>query len=379
MVAGNAHMIHVVHVITRTNIGGPSVMLVDLINEGDHERFRHTVIRGATANNEGDYLVDHPISGDVITLPSLKRSLGVFNELRSLFQVVRFLRLIRPDIVHTHMAKAGVVGRCAGLIARVPVRIHTFHGHLLHGYFSPFLGRVVAFAERACQRFTTFSLVVGDATRRDLLAANIVNDSTSAVVLPAAKRLDRGDPMVARKEHGVPIDRIVVGFVGRLTDIKRPDRFLNLARELPDAHFVIFGNGPRNDSVRDEASRMDNVTVVDFSTDLASVFGSIDLMVLTSENEGVPLSLIEAASAGIPVVSFDVGGVSEIVEDGVTGLLVRDEASFHAAVSRLVQDSVLRRTFGTKARHDIHARFSLQNYLAIHEGLYTRLVTRYRR
>ena len=369
-------MIHVVHVLTRTNIGGPSVMLVDLINGLDASRFRHTIIRGAAVAAEGDYLVNHPVACEVITLPELRRSIGVLAEIRSLWRISKLLRRLQPDIVHTHMAKAGIVGRLAALVSRRPIRIHTFHGHLLHGYFSKVVGGLFVGIERIFRSITTYSLVVGGATRRDLIAKRIIGESTSAVVLPGAKPIDRLDPTATRTRLGLPTDKVIMGFVGRLSGIKRPDRFLSLASGIPEAHFVTFGNGPLHSEVKQRAQSQSNVSVFDFSTNLAEVFAAIDVMVLTSDNEGVPLSVMEAAAAGIPVVSMRVGGVAEIVEHGVTGLLVNNDEELRTAVVQLIHNTDLRASMGATAQRTIHDRCSLTNYLNIHDDVYTRFVAR---
>lgn len=368
-------MIHVVHVLTRTNIGGPSVMLVDLINGLDASRFRHTIIRGTAVEAEGDYLLHHQVASEVITLPALRRSIGVAAELRSLWHITKLLRELRPDIVHTHMAKAGIVGRLAAFLSRTPIRIHTFHGHLLHGYFSDVVGGLFIRIERLFRVITSHSLVVGNATRRDLIAARIVRESSSTAVLPGAKSIVRQDPVAVRKMHGLPVDVVIVGFVGRFTNIKRPDRFLSLASGIPNAHFVMFGNGPLREEVQRQAETHDNVSVMDFSTDLTQVFATVDLMVLTSDNEGVPLSLMEAAAAGVPVVSMRVGGVEEIVEHGVTGLLVDNDAELGHAVAQLVHNESMRASMGATAQRTIHERCSLTKYLSTHDELYTRLLT----
>lgn len=367
-------MIHVVHVITRTNVGGPSVMLVDLLHGLDPTRYKHTIIRGGVVDSEGDYLAGHPVTNDVITLGELQRSIGVWRELRSLVRLTRTLRRLRPDIVHTHMAKAGVTGRLAAVMARVPVRVHTFHGHLLHGYFAAPIAGVFNTIERLLRRLTTHSLVVGAATHRDLVAARIVAPNESSIVLPGVKTITRYESTAARTELGLAVEGVLVGFVGRLADIKRPDRFLRLAAAIPAARFVLFGDGPLRDTVRRDAAGLPNVSLRDFSSNLALVLGALDVVVLTSDNEGVPLSLIEAAVAGLPVVSMRVGGVAEIVEHGVTGLLADNDIELHAAVSQLVADDALRASMGTAAQRTIHQRCSLANYLAIHDELYTRLL-----
>jgi glycosyltransferase involved in cell wall biosynthesis len=368
-------MIRVVHVLTRTNIGGPSVMLVDLLDGLDHQRFTQSVVRGAPVASEGDYLANHTVSAEVITIGGLRRSLGVVGEIRSLFALIGTLRRLQPHIVHTHMAKAGVIGRIAAVIARVPVRVHTYHGHLLHGYFSPVITWLFTTTERLLRTVTTHALVVGAATRRDLVHAGVVSESRSSIILPATKPLQRHDRAQARTNLGLPTHGVLVGFVGRLTGIKRPDRFLRVAAAVPQATFVVVGNGPLHDETAQAARSLSNVVMLDWHDDVSLVLSAIDIVALTSDNEGVPLSLIEAASSGVPVVSLNVGGVGEIVEHESTGLVVNNEAELTAAITRLVNDASLRQMMGTRASLHIAERCSMTRYLADHASLYERLAT----
>lgn len=369
-------MIRVVHVMTRTNIGGPSVMLVDLLDGLDVQRFTQTVVRGAAVAEEGDYFADRAVRAEVVTIDGLRRAPGFVSELRSLFVMVRTLRRLRPDVVHTHMAKAGVIGRIAAVVARVPVRIHTFHGHLLRGYFPPPVTRVVVTVERILRRVTSHALVVGEATRRDLVRAGIVTGARSTTIMPAARMLVARERSAARTALGLPPDAVVVGFVGRLTGIKRPDRFLRLAASVPGATFVVFGNGPLYAEVRRDAADIPNVHLLDWNDDIGLVFGALDVVVLTSDNEGVPVSLIEAASLAVPVVATDVGGVREVVEDSVTGFVVSDDAGLVSAVRQLVDDPELRRSMGARGAAMITHRCAMAGYLAVHAALYERLAGR---
>jgi len=368
--------VRVVHVLTRTNIGGPSVMLVDLLEGLDASRTLQTVVRGPAVVSEGDYLAGRHVSAEVITLGGLRRSIGVIDEARSLFALVRTLRRLRPDVVHTHMAKAGVLGRLAAVLARVPARVHTFHGHLLHGYFSAPVTRLFVVIERLLGRLTTFALVVGESTRCDLLAARIVRPDDSAAILPPAKPVRSHDKRAAREQLGLAPHGVIVGFVGRLTGIKRPDKFVAIAEAIPEARFAIVGNGPLAEEVRAKTAALPNMTMLDFNDDVSLVLGALDVVVLTSDNEGVPLSLIEAASAGVPVVTADVGSVREIVADSVTGFVVSGHQPMTDAVLRLVRDASLRDSMGRAAMSHIKTCCSLRAYLEAHESLYLRLVAR---
>jgi glycosyltransferase involved in cell wall biosynthesis len=374
MVAGNVHLMRVVHVMTRTNIGGPSVMLVDLLTGLDPLEFNQVVVRGTPHDDEGDFFAGRELQAEVITLGALRRRVGGLSELRSLFDLVRVLRRLQPDIVHTHMAKAGVLGRLAAIVARVPIRVHTYHGHLLHGYFSPIVTWLVTLTERMLGRFTDWHLVVGSQTRDDLCAARVVDESRSTVIVPAAPLIEPLAKHEACRQLGLPNDRPLVGFVGRLTGIKRPDRFLALATTRTDAHFVVVGDGPLRDAVANQTRTQPNVTLVGWQQDLSVVYGTLDVVVLTSDNEGIPLSLLEAASAGVAILSLDVGGVGEIISDRTTGALVADDSQLASRLAELLDQPTLRRDLAHAAQRDVRSRFTVERYLAAHAEVYRRLV-----
>ena len=153
MVEHRPHVIHVVHVVTRTNIGGPSVILESLLGDSSND-IRYTIVRGETDLSEGDYFAESAHDPRLITINGLGRSISPLADLRAFLELVRTLRSLSPDVVHTHMAKAGVIGRLAAWFARVPVRVHTYHGHLLYGYFSPMKTRLVVLIERLLKLIT---------------------------------------------------------------------------------------------------------------------------------------------------------------------------------------------------------------------------------
>ncbi|NDD62261.1 MAG: glycosyltransferase, partial [Actinobacteria bacterium] len=205
-------------------------------------------------------------------------------------------------------------------------------------------------------------------------AANVVDESHSTVILPAAPLIEPQAKHDACQKLGVPNDRPLVGFVGRLTGIKRPDRFLALAATRPDAHFVVIGDGPLRDAVGKEAGALPNVTLVGWQQDLSVVYGALDVVVLTSDNEGIPLSLLEAASAGVAIVALDVGGVGEIISDRTTGALVADSSQLSSRLAELLDQPTLRRELAHAAQRDVRSRFTVEHYLAAHAAVYRRLV-----
>ena len=373
-------MIRVVHILTRTNVGGPSVIVASLMDGLDSRVFQQALLRGEIGNDEGDYLALHHSKIQVHDIRALGRRVAIFDDVRALFALVKKLREIRPDIVHTHMAKAGALGRIAAVIARVPVRIHTYHGHLLHGYFGKGKTFVVVIAERILRMLTTYAVVVGEQVRQDLIKAKIVSAFASCSIAPGVSDIQLWDKEKALNQLGLPHNRPVVLFVGRLTGIKRPDLFVDLAKRLASSNqgalCVFVGDGPLGEQLRDVAKDAENLCLAGWQKDLGVVYAVADVVVLCSDNEGMPLSLIEASLCTKAIVATNVGSVKEIIEDGVSGVLVPpgDAVALHTAVSRLLNDAAQRKLFGESARVHALSTFSPDRSLQAHADLYQQLV-----
>lgn len=369
-------MIRVVHVLTRTNIGGPSVIVASLLADDRNADIVQSVVRGVPRDDEGDYFADSPLMAHITTIDELGKRVRPWDDIRAFVALWRFLRRAKPDVVHTHMAKAGFVGRLAAWCARVPVRVHTFHGHLLTGYFSPTVTRLIVAAERVLRRLTTHAVVVGNAVRRDLIEARIVAAQHSTVINPGIDRLEPVDTRAARRALGLPEEGVIVMFVGRFAAIKRPDRFVELARTLStDAHFVMVGDGPLLEQTRAAAGNI--VTFLGWQRDLATLVSAADVVVMCSDNEGVPLFLLEAAMVGRAAVTTDVGSVRDVVDDGVTGLIVEnnDAMALANAVRRLIHDSALRQDVGSRARERALREFTADYGVDAHAALYRSLMS----
>jgi glycosyltransferase involved in cell wall biosynthesis len=370
-------VIRVVHVLTRTNIGGPSVIVAALLADDHNADIVQSVVRGVPRDEEGDYFDGSPLLAHITTIDELGKRVRPWDDVRAFVTLYRFFRRTRPDIVHTHMAKAGVVGRLAAWCARVPVRVHTFHGHLLTGYFSPTVTRLVVLAERILRLVTTHAVVVGYAVRRDLIAARIVNESRSSVINPGIEALTAVDQSLARRALGLPESGRVVMYVGRFAAIKRPDRFVDLAATMvdePNVRFVMVGDGPMLSATKSAATP--NVAFLGWQRDLATLLSAADVVVMCSDNEGVPLLLLEAAMVGRAMVSTDVGSVRDVIDDGVNGLLVEngDAMALANAVRRLVADDGLREQLATKARDRATSEFTANLGVDKHAALYRSLV-----
>jgi len=373
--------VRVLRVIARMNVGGPALQVTGLVEGMDVERFDHRLLTGHVGDDEGDHLELRAPHLPVTRVRGLGRAPDPLDDLRALRQLVREMRAFRPHVVHTHTAKAGVLGRVAARLTGVPVVVHTFHGHLLHGYFSPRKTAAVVRVERALARWSTRLLAVGDQVRRDLLDAGIGRPEQYLVVPPGISLPEAPPQAEARRALGLPSEGLVVCFVARLTQVKRPERFLSVARALmgqhPGATFVVVGEGELLPSLREQAADLgDRVRFLGWRGDVERVYGASDLVVLTSDNEGMPVSLIEAALCGVPAVSTRVGSVAEVVLDGESGSLVDrpDVGELAAATHRLLVDHELRTRMGQAARAHAHRSFGRARLVSDLQDLYTQAV-----
>jgi glycosyltransferase involved in cell wall biosynthesis len=339
------------------NVGGPAALIVQLLDGlPDQELLTGEVVEG-----EADHLALRAPQTLFSRVPGLGRSPRPGDDLRALAFLVGELRRRRPDVIHTHTAKAGTLGRVAARLAGVPAIVHTFHGHLLHGYFSPRLARTVALTERTLARRTDRIVAVGEQVRDDLLAAGIGRAGQYVVIPPGVSVPRPPSRDHARAALGLSPGSPVVATVGRLIAIKRPDRLLGVARLLPDVTFLVAGEGPLLEQTLQSAP--DNVRFLGWRSDVEVVHAAADVALLTSDNEGMPVSLIEAALCGTPAVSTDVGSAREVVTGEVTG---RDAGALAAAVRRVLLDPDL----GERARRQAQQRFSVAAMAQAHATLY---------
>jgi glycosyltransferase involved in cell wall biosynthesis len=372
----NDRRIRVMRVIARMNVGGPALQVVGLLRGLDGEHFDHRVYCGFVGPGEGDFVELCAPDVSVHRMPTLGRSVRPADDVRSLVRLVAAMRRFRPHIVHTHTAKAGALGRLAAVLARVPVRVHTFHGHLLHGYFSAPKTRLIVRTERTLARFSDHLIAVGDQVRDDLLAAGIGRPRQYAVVPPGSDLGPLPGRAAARRALGLPGEGPVVAYVGRVTGIKRPDWFIEVARavrrEIPAAQFVICGDGDLLTEVIATSGDLDGgLHLLGWRADVETVYAAADLVLLTSDNEGMPVALIQAGLAGLPAVATRVGGVPEVVQDGVTGLLGAAHVpalADHAV--RLLRDEKLRLDMGGRARTWTTERFGADRLVSDMSDLY---------
>lgn len=380
---GEAQKIRVMRIIARMNVGGPAVQVSGLMRGFDAQIFDQELVTGYCAADEADYL--EKVASDVkaIRIDGLGRSIKPRADLTTLFTIVKEIRRFKPDVIHTHTAKAGVVGRVASILSgHKSIRVHTFHGHLLNGYFGTRKTKLVILVEKFLAIFTDQLLAVGAKVKDDLLAAGIGNRSKFGVMPPGLQLAEVPSRSFARKELGLNDDVTYCAFIGRITQIKRPDRFLDVVADVKlrgiDLHFIVAGAGELLQYCQDRAEYENlPVTFLGWREDVETVLAAADFVLLTSDNEGTPLSLIQAGMVGIPVVATNVGSTNEIVVNGETGLLSDLSVGQLAdAVAKVATDSALRAKMGTAGKEYTLARYGADRLVKDHQDLYLRLLNR---
>jgi len=381
--------VKVLRVIARLNVGGPALHAVLLTSRLDPTRYQSLLVTGVEDPREGNYLTLRGISLEhLTTLPGLGREIRPFRDLQVLVQLIRLIRRTRPRIVHTHTAKAGVLGRLAAHFAGVPLIVHTYHGHVFHGYFSRPKTRVLLAIERWLARRTDRLLTVSERVRGELLALG-VGRPERLTAMPLGLELDRfldSDRIRGqlRAELGLGPSAPLVGIVARLVPIKAHEIFLravsSVAREIPESRFLVVGDGERRTELEALGRALGLARRLQFlgwRSDVERIYADLDLVVLSSRNEGSPVSLIEAMAAARPVVATRVGGVPDVVEDGATGLLVEagDIAGMAKAITTLLRDPERARTMGIEAQKRVYPAFGVERLIADMDRLYMELLT----
>ncbi len=386
--------LRVVHVISRLNVGGSASQVIFLTRGLSEHGYETTLIRGSEEPQEGtmDYLAEQ-LDVRPLRVPSLRRNVG-WRDVRALAALCLIIARLRPNVVHTHAAKAGTLGRLAARIApgrSGRVLVHTFHGHSLSGYFSSPAATGFRAIERFLARRTTRLVAVSEEVREDLVSLNVAERERFEVIrcgfdfspflVTDTERALRRERL--RAELGIPSHARVLTLVARLVPIKRVDRFLrvaNMLAERDDTYFLVVGDGELRGGLEassDARALAERLIWAGFRRDIADVCFASDAVALTSDNEGTPISLIEALAAGTPVVSTDVGGVATVVIDGETGLLATPdrERGLAEATLRLLDDQRLARRLAQEGRGHVLASFGVERMIDEHDLLYRRLLS----
>jgi len=383
--------IRILRVIGRLNVGGPALH-VAYLSAGLAERgYETTLVAGNVARGEVSMaFAAENLGVPVLRLGEMRRDISPLLDARAVSHLVRLIKETRPHILHTHMAKAGAVGRLAALAsgeARPPVVVHTFHGHVLRHYFDPVRNGAFRLLERWLARTTTALVAVSPEVRDELVELRVGPPDKFVVVrlgIELAERVGGADVRAEqRRMLGISPDRFVVGWIGRMTAVKRTDDVLRAFRQLResgvDACLCLVGDGPDRPALERRAKAlgiMRDTVFLGFQNDVAPFYAAFDALLLPSVSEGTPVSAIEALAAGKPVVATRVGGVPDVVRDGEDGLLAEAGAidDLAEALGRLARDPALRERMGAAGRERVVARYGVGRLVDEMDSLYRSLL-----
>ncbi len=378
----------IARVLTRLNLGGPARQALaadaELVARGHAVR----LYAGTPLPGEGDLFGAFEQAGlHVERVPGLGRGITGVGDLRALSALKSRFREFQPDVVHTHASKAGALGRRAAAVVPRAARVHTFHGHVLEGYFPEPVSRGLIALETRLARDTDRVLAVAHATAEDLLRLKVVDERRLLVVPPG---IDLEPFLAIEGRHGElralvgagPTDYLV-GVVGRLAEVKQPELALDvialLAQKYQKLHLVYVGDGELRGALERRIRALDpqlqaRVHMAGARSDMPAVLADLDAVMLTSRSEGAPVALIEAAAAGKPAFAFPVGGVPELVAHERTGWLGTDTDELAFGLARFLDEPALTRGLAVRARLRVEKRHSAAALADRLEDVYARVV-----
>ena len=385
----------ILRVITRLNIGGPSIQAIALTSRLAARGAVTTLLHGRLGAGEGDMRYLAAADANLQFVPTLQRAIAPLDDLRALLTLYGEMRRFKPTIVHTHMAKAGLLGRVAAVAynhtrgpaprARV---VHTYHGHVLEGYFGGLATTIFIALERQMARVTDAIIAISPAIRADLLNTYRIGRADQYRIVPlgfdlsAFAAIDEAARRRARAELQIAAGAPVLATVGRLTAIKNYSLLLEAAQRVaarfPNLVVLLAGDGELRADLEAQAARLGiaaNLRFLGWRRDLPTIYAATDVFALTSRNEGTPVALIEAMAAGVPGVSTDVGGVGDVIASEAMGVRVAvdDVAGFSTAVERLLGDPAARLAMGAAARAHVLSRYDIVRLTSDMDMLYQSL------
>jgi glycosyltransferase involved in cell wall biosynthesis len=379
--------IRIAQVITRLDRGGAPDIINIIFSRLGQDKFALKLISGRTTQPSSEIRqMLEADSADIVLINKLRRAVNPINDLIAFIRLYQLFKKEEFDIVHTHTAKAGVLGRLAAKFAGIPCIVHTAHGHNFYGYFSPLVSRMVVILERAMACLTDKIIVLTELEKRDFLEFKICAPEKISVVNSGLEIRNYSSLSVNVKEKksqlGLGENIAVVGMIGRLEPVKGPQYFIESAKRVleayPNVKFLVAGDGSLRNKLETRCRQSgiwDKFIFTGWQEDITQILAILDILVLPSLNEAVGRILIEAGACGVAVVATKVGGVPEIVKDGQTGILVspRDPEALADAVILLLKDEEKRKSMGRLARGWIDDKFSASRMIERISDVYAAL------
>ncbi|MGI8892083.1 MAG: glycosyltransferase [Bacteroidia bacterium] len=379
----------ILRIINRLNLGGPTYNAAYLTRYLAPEYETMLVSGKKDDSEESSEFILERLGIDPVYIPEMKRQIDPLNDRSAYKKLKQIIREFKPDIVHTHASKAGTIGRMAAYNSGVPIIVHTFHGHVFHSYFNPFSTRIFAEIEKYLARKSTAIIAISEIQKQELVFQYKIVSEDKIRVIPLGFDLERfrekqdEHRRQFRQKYNLT-DEVAIGIIGRLVPVKNHDLFLESIKRTKEQTVIgikafIIGDGQRRVELERLVKEMDLEDTVIFTSwikDVEIAIAGLDIIALTSLNEGTPVSLIEAQAAGKPVVSTEVGGIANIVLRDQTGFLspTIDVDSFAANLLKLVTNEPLRKEMGSSGWSFIKDRFHYERLVNDTSDLYNQLL-----
>ncbi len=380
-------MYKVLRSITRLCVGGPTIHVSILSSKLDKTNFKSKLVCGVIEPHETDMsyvATEYGITPRCIK--TLSREISFFRDIFALIEMIKIIRKEKPDIVHTHLSKSGIA-RIVAWLCRVPVIVHTYHGNIYNGYFTPFETRVFVFIDRILASLSAKIIAISELQKSELISLSIA-PAEKIVVIPLGFDFERivvndSKRNQFRSKFNIPASAKVVSIVGRVTHIKNHSFFLQIAEQVlernDDVYFMVVGDGDLLEDIKQKATNITNNDRIIFTgmiKDMGLAYSATDAVMLTSINEGTPVALIEAMSKLKVVFSTNVGGISDFIENGINGFYFDqdDLEGFVSAISNWLENSDDFSHIGANASKKAYEMFSSERLVNDIENLYYSLL-----
>lgn len=374
--------IKVMRVIARMNVGGPAIQLCGLYRNLDQEIFNQRLYTGYCSSDEVDYLEVRAKDVAAIRVPTLGRKLSVLDDFKAVGFLRHEIKKFKPEIIHSHTAKAGLITRIASLtVSHKAKLIHTFHGHILKGYYGRVITKAIVLMEKLLGFSTTKLFAVGQVVMDELVEAGVAPRSKFELMPPGLGLGKLKPKSEARKDLGLDHSALYCGYIVRVTQVKRPDRFLDVVRECErlklGLRFVVAGDGDLLEEIKSKSTAEQlPIVFLGMVAEIELVYAAIDMVVLTSDNEGMPLTLIQAGLASLPSVTTDVGSSRHVVLHNESGFVTENLSAIEIGqyLSTLTKDQELRQKMGKIAFTHCNSSFSEKRLAEDHKRIYLEII-----
>ena len=390
-------MYKILRIHNRLIIGGPSLN-VTLLSAYLQPEFETKLLVGKKDPQEKDAsYIAQEMNISPIEISEMRRSIFPLNDIIAYYKIKKIIKEFKPDIVHTHASKAGTIGRLAASACNVKLIVHTFHGHVFHSYFNKTISNVIIAIERFLAKKTNTIIAISDLQKKELVDIYKIAPSNKVVTIPLGFNLEKyavdqdKKRIIFRTKYGFTADEIIIGIIGRIVPVKNHNMFVEIASKIKrdsgkNIKFAIIGDGDSLPLIEMKAIQLGltysyfvihpkksaDIVVTSWETEIDQVLAGLDIVVLTSFNEGTPVSLIEAMAAKRPVVSTNVGGVEDIITHGENGFLtlINDVDTFANYVVTLINDEGLRIKMGNIGFESVINKYSRQRLVSDIKKLY---------